>query len=369
MNFSEDTVERVIKSLTGCPQPQEYHGEGTVEKHTIMVFLVAVSLARQHKLSDADRTMLLLAALCHDIGKPKTLTKDSSDSWHSPKHARIGANLLRNALWENPQYLTESALPLEHREQLIHLVLKHAWPVRFFERSNPEASVIKSSLVTSNLLLSLLAEADMVGRITNKAQQQQAIAKCRLYQTVSKELGCLTTQYKFHNHQSRIAWLHKGESAAPTIQVPESAKFTVTMLSGLPGAGKDTWLQENYDGPSISRDQVRKEISPKGAIDEGTVLQTFTQQTKQALAKKQNFALNATFLQAERRASFLNLIHAYGGRSKIIYFEQPKSVIRKRLKKRADSGGMAVPNSVVDKMACKMEPPTLLEAHEVVYIS
>jgi predicted kinase len=359
--WDEAAQDPMIHALASCPQEPEFHAEGDVLIHTKMVVEAAMEEARQAGLGREETRTLALAALWHDVGKPLTLEK-SERGWSSPKHARAGTYALREALWR-----ANNPLKLQEREALLQLVLRHAWPARFLERENPEASLIKVSLVGSNKLLGLLARADNNGRICrDKVRQRQCMEECGLWLDRAKELECLESPYKFHNEESRIAWLRKGEGTGAGIQMPSKARFTVTMLSGLPGSGKDHWLQKNHHGPVISRDAIRFKLASKGDKDEGHVVQEFAALTKEALAKKEDFALNATFLQMERRGGFLNLIHAYGGRTRIVYLEAGRETLLARIKEREARGGHTVPTSAVDRLAKKMEPPTLLECEELV---
>src|SRR5579872_325924 len=57
-------------SLQGCPQDPEWHPEGDVWTHTIQVLDIART--RVDHLSKPKALTVLLAALCHDFGKPLT---------------------------------------------------------------------------------------------------------------------------------------------------------------------------------------------------------------------------------------------------------------------------------------------------------
>jgi tRNA nucleotidyltransferase (CCA-adding enzyme) len=68
-----DVVHRVfpeLEALVGCPQEPEWHPEGDVWIHTLLV----VDEARQ-RIDDLDhprQVTVMLGALCHDLGKPPT---------------------------------------------------------------------------------------------------------------------------------------------------------------------------------------------------------------------------------------------------------------------------------------------------------
>ncbi len=59
-----------LKALVGCPQEPEWHPEGDVWVHTLLV----IDQARR-RIDDLDRPQqltVMLGAVCHDLGKPPT---------------------------------------------------------------------------------------------------------------------------------------------------------------------------------------------------------------------------------------------------------------------------------------------------------
>ncbi len=83
-------VEQVLPemvSLYDCPQDAEWHPEGDVWTHTLMV----IDEARRRN-ADLDRPHLatiMLGAVCHDLGKPAT-TAMIDGRWRSPGHEAAG---------------------------------------------------------------------------------------------------------------------------------------------------------------------------------------------------------------------------------------------------------------------------------------
>jgi tRNA nucleotidyltransferase (CCA-adding enzyme) len=59
-----------LETLVGCPQEPEWHPEGDVWVHTLMV--VDQARTRIDDLDRAGRIAVMLGALCHDLGKPAT---------------------------------------------------------------------------------------------------------------------------------------------------------------------------------------------------------------------------------------------------------------------------------------------------------
>jgi tRNA nucleotidyltransferase (CCA-adding enzyme) len=68
-----DVVDRLwpeLKPLVGCPQDPEWHPEGDVWVHTLMV--VDQARARINGMGRGPAAAMMLGALCHDLGKPMT---------------------------------------------------------------------------------------------------------------------------------------------------------------------------------------------------------------------------------------------------------------------------------------------------------
>jgi tRNA nucleotidyltransferase (CCA-adding enzyme) len=59
-----------LKTLVGCPQEPEWHPEGDVWVHTLLV--VDEARARLNGLERGRAAAVMLGALCHDLGKPAT---------------------------------------------------------------------------------------------------------------------------------------------------------------------------------------------------------------------------------------------------------------------------------------------------------
>lgn len=59
-----------LDALSGCPQEPEWHPEGDVWVHTLMV--IDEARARIDDLNHACKVALMLGAVCHDFGKPAT---------------------------------------------------------------------------------------------------------------------------------------------------------------------------------------------------------------------------------------------------------------------------------------------------------
>ena len=65
-----DALFPEIKALVGCPQEPEWHPEGDVWTHTLMV--IDQARTRIDDLDRPRRVAVMLGAVCHDLGKPPT---------------------------------------------------------------------------------------------------------------------------------------------------------------------------------------------------------------------------------------------------------------------------------------------------------
>ena len=93
-------------------------------------------------------------------------------------------------------------------------------------------------------------------------------------------------------------------------------------MSGLPGVGKDTWIQRNApDLPMISLDEIRKELKYSPTHNQGKVANLARERAKELLRQHQHFVWNATNITAQMRESLVALFETYHARVRIVYLE------------------------------------------------
>lgn len=80
-----------LAALEATPQEVDWHPEGNVWIHTMMVIDKAAQITRDpaFDIDEEHRLEVLLSALCHDVGKPST-TKESDGKIHSHGHEVAG---------------------------------------------------------------------------------------------------------------------------------------------------------------------------------------------------------------------------------------------------------------------------------------
>lgn len=341
------------RAMAACLQDAAWHAEGDVWTHTVLVGRQLLRLDEWPSLSSHEQIVLIFTALFHDAGKPLTSQVDPiTGRIRSPKHAVKGEQLVRTVL-------RELGCPLAIREEIARMVRVHGRPAFLLERPDPEREVITQSWQVTNRLLYLFALADTRGRDT--AELGRPEENLHLWKLVAEEMDCFTQPYPFANDRARFRYLHQSEADRHFIP-HESYRCTVTMMSGLPGSGKDRWLATHRPGlPVVSLDDIRGELDLDATDNQGQVIQLAKERCRELLRADTSFAFNATNLLRQTRARWIELFVDYDARVEIVYIEPPLSIILRQNRERMRN----VPESVIQPLTTKLEPPTWSEAHDL----
>jgi len=158
-------VERLLpelKPLIGCEQEPDWHPEGDVWTHTLMV----VDQARRLN-GDLDRPRLItvmLGAICHDLGKPPT-TAVIDGRIRSLDHEEAGVAPAIQLL-DRLNVYTIDGFPV--RDGTLGLVAHHLKPGMFHKAGNVRDGAFRRLAQKVDLeLLARLARADCLGRTGN----------------------------------------------------------------------------------------------------------------------------------------------------------------------------------------------------------
>src|SRR6202035_2140763 len=93
-------------------------------------------------------------------------------------------------------------------------------------------------------------------------------------------------------------------------------------MSGLPGAGKDTWIRQHLpDWPIVSLDAVRDELDVDPADEQGQVINRAREQAREYLRQGRSFVWNATNLSRQLRGQCIQLFADYHARVRIVFVE------------------------------------------------
>ncbi len=291
-------------AMASCPQDPIWHAEGDVWTHTVMVFEQLTRLASWPELSRTSQLTLILTTLFHDSGKPAvTCTDQETGRIRSPKHAQVGARIARRCLME-------LGCDIETREHICNLVLFHGRPPFINSKSNPQRELIKHSWYVDHRLLYLFAQADSLGRICKDERNWHEPIECwRIY---AEEIGCWSSPYAFANDHARFLF-YRDRLENLHYTPYEDYRCIMTIMCGLPGAGKDSWLAVHEPTlPVVSLDDIRNELGISPEDNQGKVVQTAKQRCRERLREKTDFALNATNTTRQVRKLWIDLGAEYG---------------------------------------------------------
>jgi len=140
----------LLQNMIDCKQKEQFHPEGDVWNHTLLVVDEASNL--KDKVSDPE--ILMWSALLHDIGKPQVVTEDGS----SIAHDEVGAELTKDFL---KTITTEGRL----LQNVPIYVKEHMKIVQLWENKSSTAAVMRlvSRIPDFDILLAL-SKADYLGR-------------------------------------------------------------------------------------------------------------------------------------------------------------------------------------------------------------
>ncbi|MDE6924560.1 MAG: AAA family ATPase [Acetatifactor sp.] len=346
-----------LPALKDIPQNPEYHGEGDVYRHTEMVCEKLSELSGWRELKEEEQELLFLAAAFHDIGKA-ACTKQVDGEWISPKHTMIGEKEFRRRVYREADRFN---LTFYQRETVAKLIRYHGLPVWFWKKKRPEFDLLKAAENIPLRLLYLLSKADVQGRIEkNPGKMEENV---ELFADCAKEYGVWEKPYAFANPYTRYQYFHK-EGLWQEAKLYDDTEFDVILMSGLPLAGKDSWIEKSGMGmPVISLDEIRERMGVSPAKGSGKVVQAATEQARNHLRKKEPFIWNATNIIGDTRQKLVSLFAGYGARVHIQYLEVPCQELFARNRKRA----RYIPEHVLEDMIRKLEIPAPWEAYEVKY--
>jgi predicted kinase len=339
-----------FRALKGCPQDPTFHAEGDVDIHTRMVIEALLADPAWQALPAAERQSLFWAALLHDVAKPATTRMEPDGRVIAPGHSRRGQIMAR-------RILAEMTVPFAQRELICHLITHHQIPFYLLERERPERRAHLISHQTRCDMLAILATADARGRLCPDGDR--LLDNIALFHELCREEDCLTAPKAFASAHSRFLYFRREERSAD-YEAFDDWHGAVTLLSGLPGSGKDTWLAANAgDAPVISLDDLRAELDIDPADTQGPVIAAAREQARIHLRKAQPFIWNATNISRQLRGQLIDLFADYKAKVRIVYLEAPLAEADRRNAARA----RPVPRQAIARMLDRWEPPDLTECH------
>ena len=149
-----------LTALVGCPQEPEWHPEGDVWIHTLMV--IDQARTRIDDLERPHQIALMLGAVCHDLGKPPT-TAFIDGRIRSMEHEQAGLDPASRLL---DRLNVHSIGGVDVRREVLGIVAHHLKPLAF-AKAVPRAgdgAFRRLALKVDLELLARLALSDCLGR-------------------------------------------------------------------------------------------------------------------------------------------------------------------------------------------------------------
>ncbi|WP_067468484.1 AAA family ATPase [Actinomadura macra] len=345
-----------VRALAGVPQDALHHAEGDVEVHTRLACEALASLPGWRERPPDERVRLFTTVLMHDIAKPQCTRTDDDGRITARGHSRRGDLMVRRILWELDA-------PVAWREHVAALVRHHQVPFWALERPDLQQIAFRASLLARNDDLVLLATADILGRICSDTSE--VVENIALYREYCAEQRCLDTPRAFPSDHARF-WYFRKPGRDPDYAAYDDTRLTVTLLSGLPGVGKDHWIAANRpDTPMVSLDRLRAELGVAPSGDQRAVAAAAHDLARAHLRAGRSFVWNATNVSRQLREQCTGLVADYRGRVEVVALEAPPRVLRDRNRARA----APVPDAVVDRLVRRWETPDPTEAHRVDWLT
>jgi len=149
-----------IEALVGCEQEPEWHPEGDVWVHTLLV--IDQARTRIHDLDRARQIVIMLGAVCHDLGKPAT-TAFVDGRIRSMDHEQAGVAPATAVL---DRLNIHSIDGYDVRKQILGIVAHHLKPGMFRQSKTPvsDGAFRRLAEKVDLELLALVAKSDCLGR-------------------------------------------------------------------------------------------------------------------------------------------------------------------------------------------------------------
>jgi len=324
-----------------------------------MVVEAVQSLEEFQTLPDYFKHIMVTACLMHDIEKRSTTTTEERNGRMcvvAPRHAQKGEKTARIILYKDLN------VPFETREQICALVRYHGTPLWAIDRDGYHQTLAAISLRVSPTLLAMIAKADVMGRYC--PDKEDLFLDVEIFKESCKGMDCYYFEAKFKSDLGRYYYLNKGGYI--DYEPFDETKFTVYMLSGIAGSGKDTFIKNYYpDLPMISLDEIRREmkIKPTDKKGNGRVVQEGKERCKVLMRERKDFVYNGTNITRDNRGKWISLFEDYGGKVVIEYIEVPYKTLFSQNHNRESK----VPENIVEKMINKLEVPFHEEACTINY--
>ena len=350
-----DYVETIpeFAKLKQCEQNPKWHGEGNAWQHTVKCVEAAQKLIKEDYclLSDKSIRILLTAVLFHDIGKGTT-TEFTKGNWHSYGHEVVGERIARKMLWDED---------FSARETVCSLIRWHMDVLRVAESRDFATKLLRMScyqFFTWQYAI-FVKMCDCLGSQPEDENQTNIdMAKLRFLKRFSQQMNCYDISLYKRSFDRRKIF---GKNVNWESTDPDKGKTQAFMFIGLPGAGKNTAIDEMFkdrDIKVLSRDDIRAELGYCGKDDkiigtpeqEKKVSEIFNNRLSEYAKNGVDFVINNINLKKKYRDDYHTMAnHASGNNIEWVYVYVEAPTLQSNINRREGQIKASAFNDMIEK--------------------
>lgn len=340
---------REFAVLKDVKQTPKYHAEGNVWNHSLLVAKEMHNIINTHlsAISDRDKRILMVAAVCHDLGKATTTYWDEKENdWKCRNHGAVGERIVRNLLFDEPDKWM--------REEICWLVRWHMSFHYFTNKENSKKYEELTLLSQGNSSIEKLLWLNVADSLGSRSKENDKASIMKRFNEI-KELAETCDCYKKPYHA------FKNKSA-----------FNMYVMIGVPGCGKDTYIQKFLPTlDTVSRDDIREELAygeirgNKLLLDntkEAMVTDIVNKRIQKLCTEKKSFIVNQTNMKKKYRTLLKETAFKYGIPNIIYIYVEAPSI--DECKERRGHGKW---DGIIDRMWNEFEFPDRNECNELIF--
>ena len=245
-------------------------------------------------------------------------------------------------------------VPFGWRENLCRLVRWHTFGFHFLRIPDAEQLALRLSLFLPPYWVYGLGVA--IAKL--RGNEEMVWDSLRAFAHYLEEQG-IWMEGPFLGGEERFRLFH------PHWNLPQSWRSEVVMLAGLPGTGKDTWIQTYLPKwPRITLDDLREELHiPPTEPNQQPVVEEAKRRALELLLQGKSLVWNATNVVRSHRRNLIRLFVEQGAKVRLVYLEVPYSL----LLQQNESRSRVVPLEAIQRMIQRWDLPDPTEVHTLEY--